>query len=135
MIKEFKSKEFLKFLLVGGVAAVANFLSRILFSFYTNLIISITFAYLTGMIIAYCLNKFFVFKESAQPLRNSISFFILVNLVAIAQTFFITLGFKFYILPMFDLKWHVNEIAHAIGVCFPVFTSYLGHKYLSFRTN
>lgn len=135
MIKQFQSKEFLKFLFVGGIAAIANFLSRILFSVYTNLFIAVTFAYLTGMVIAYCLNKLFVFKGNTQPLKSSISFFILVNLVAIAQTFFITLGFVFYIFPLYGFEWYANEIAHGIGVCFPVFTSYLGHKYLSFRPN
>ena len=120
---------------MGGIAAIANFLSRILFSFYINLIISIALAYLTGMVIAYCLNKLLVFKDNTQSLKNSISLFILVNLVAIAQTFFITLGFVFYIFPLYGFEWHAHEIAHGIGVCFPVFTSYLGHKYLSFRTN
>jgi len=134
MIQKFQSKQFLTFLLVGGIAAIANFLSRILFSFYINLVISIALAYLTGMAIAYCLNKVFVFKDNTQPLKSSISFFILVNLVAIAQTFFITLGFVLYIFPFYGFEWHAHEIAHGIGICFPVFTSYLGHKYLSFRS-
>ena len=70
MIKQFQSKEFLKFLLVGGIAAIANFLSRILFSVYTNLFIAVTFAYLTGMVIAYCLNKLFVFNDNIMSLDS-----------------------------------------------------------------
>ena len=29
--------------------------------------------------------------------------------------------------------WHREELAHAAGIATPIFTSYIGHKRLSFR--
>jgi putative flippase GtrA len=90
-------------------------------------------AYITGMITAFILAKLFVFKQSQQALHHSILFFLLVNLVAVLQTWFISISLAYYILPKFHVVLYVWEIAHAVGVVVPVFTSYIGHKKLSFR--
>lgn len=37
------------------------------------------------------------------------------------------------VLPTLNWLQFKQEIAHACGVIFPVFTSYLGHKYFSFK--
>ncbi|MOA68460.1 hypothetical protein D3C78_1960880 [compost metagenome] len=60
-------------------------------------------------------------------------FFVLVNLVAVLQTFLISMGLAYYILPKLGVTTLAPEIAHAVGVAVPVFTSYLGHKRWSFR--
>jgi putative flippase GtrA len=60
-------------------------------------------------------------------------FFSLVNIVAVAQTWLISMGLAYYLLPGFGLEEYVLEISHAIGISIPVFTSYLGHKYFSFK--
>ena len=52
------------------------------------------------------------------------------NVVAVAQTRAISMGLVYYVLPSARFA---PEIAHAAGVVFPVFTSYLGHKHWSFR--
>jgi putative flippase GtrA len=39
----------------------------------------------------------------------------------------------YYLLPIAGVTQWVPEIAHAVGVVVPVFTSYLGHKKFSFR--
>ena len=39
----------------------------------------------------------------------------------------------YYLLPAIGVRHYVQEIAHAIGIIIPVFTSYLGHKRWSFR--
>jgi putative flippase GtrA len=31
------------------------------------------------------------------------------------------------------ITWHARDIAHAVGVAVPVFTSYVGHKRWSFK--
>lgn len=60
-------------------------------------------------------------------------FFVLVNLVAILQTWAISMGLAYYLLPSMGVTLFVPEIAHAVGVAVPVFSSYLGHKRWSFR--
>lgn len=133
MISQFKSKQFLAFLFTGGIAATVNFFSRILYSQWVDFSTAIIFAYITGMITAFILAKLFVFTESKQALHHSIMYFVLINLVAVAQTWLISMGLFYYVMPMVGITQYSQDLAHAAGVVFPVFTSYLGHKHLSFR--
>lgn len=133
MIKQFKSKEFLGFLLTGGIAAAVNFFSRIIYSQWTNFSVSIVLAYLTGMVAAFILIKLFVFKASQQSLHKSVIFFTLVNLVAVLQTWLVSIFLAYYLLPRIGVTSFSEEFAHAVGVIVPVFSSYLGHKRWTFR--
>lgn len=133
MIQQFFSRQFIFFILTGGIAAIVNFGSRILYSFHLSFSQSIILAYITGMITAFILAKLFVFKESQQPIHHAAAFFVLVNLIAILQTWAISMGLAYYILPSLGTTSHVQEISHAIGIAVPVFTSYIGHKHWSFR--
>ena len=117
--------------MTGGTAAVINFGSRILYSQHFDFSSAVIFAYITGMFAAFVLAKQFVFKKSQQPVHRSALFFALVNLVAVLQTWCISMGLAYY-LPLLGVKAYVHEIAHAIGIAAPVFTSYLGHKRWSF---
>ena len=133
MIQQFMTRQFLLFLLTGGTAAVVNFGSRIIYNFWLDFSISIVIAYITGMITAFVLARLFVFNTGSQTLHRSAMFFVLVNLVAVLQTWFISMGLAYYILPAMGVSSFVREIAHATGVLVPVFTSYIGHKRWSFR--
>ena len=133
MIGQFISRQFFTFLLTGGTAAIVNFGSRIFYSYWLDFSVAIVFAYVTGMITAFVLTKLFVFKESQQSLHHSAIYFALVNLVAVLQTWIISMGLAYYILPAVEVTLFVQEIAHAVGVAAPVFTSYIGHKHWSFR--
>jgi putative flippase GtrA len=133
VIHHFFSKQFLIFLVTGGIAALVNFFSRMLFNLYWNFSTSVLLAYLVGMFTAFILAKLFVFKESTQSIHHSAVIFGLVNVVAAAQTWGISMGLDYYILPEFGVTHFAPEIAHAAGVLFPVFTSYLGHKRCSFK--
>ncbi len=133
MIQQFISQQFLLFLLTGGISAVFNFGSRIIYnSIWENFSLAVILAYLTGMIIAFVLAKFFVFKESQQSLARSIFFFTLINLVSILQTWFVSIILAYYLLPLLKVTMFVREIAHAVGIAVPAFTSYIGHKRWSF---
>lgn len=133
MIQQFMSKQFLVFLLTGGTAAAVNFGSRIFYNIWLDFSASIVLAYITGMITAFLLAKLFVFKESQQALHRSAVFFVLVNLVAVLQTWIISVGLAYYALPSLGVTRFAREISHAAGVVVPVFTSYIGHKRWSFR--
>ena len=127
------ARQFLMFLLTGGTAAVVNFGSRILYSNWLDFSSAVILAYITGMITAFVLAKLLVFKDSQLPVHHSVAFFILVNLVAVLQTWVISMALAYYLLPMLGVSSFVEEIAHAVGVAVPVFTSYIGHKRWSFR--
>lgn len=121
-------------MITGGIAALVNFSSRILYSQSISFSSSIILAYLTGMVTAFLLAKIFVFKESTQSLHKSIIFFCLVNGLAIIQTWLVSMALFYYILPFFNIQIFTHEIAHSIGIVVPVFTSYIGHKKWSFKS-
>ena len=127
------SRQFFFFLLTGGLAALVNFASRIGYSRFVGYSTAIVLAYITGMITAFILAKLFVFKESSQSVHRSAFYFVLVNIVAATQTWLISVGFAYYTLPYLGVQHFVPEIAHAIGLAVPIFTSYIGHKKLSFK--
>lgn len=133
MIKQLLSRQFLLFLFTGGIAAVINFSSRIVYGLWFSFSLSIVFAYVTGMVSAFILAKIVVFKKGAQSTSRSLMWFVLVNVFAVFQTWIISLGLAGYLLPYLGITLFVKELAHAIGLIVPVFTSYFGHKYFSFR--
>ena len=133
MIGAFRSRQFLTFLVTGGIAALVNFGSRILFNEWMPFWLAVVVAYLVGMLTAFVLARMFVFAGSTQSMRQSLLRFALVNVVAIAQTWIISMVLAYWVLPAMGLRHWVPEIAHAIGIMVPVFTSYLGHKHWSFK--
>lgn len=125
--------QFALFVLVGGTAAGVNFGSRIVFGLWMGYATSIVLAYLVGMTTAFCLNRLFVFRETTSALHHQLTWFIVVNILAIAQTLLISLLLARWLLPAIGWTWQVELCAHAVGVAVPVVTSYIGHKKLSFR--
>jgi putative flippase GtrA len=133
VIKQFVTKQFFLFLLTGGTAAAVNFGSRIVYSQWLEFSAAVILAYFTGMVTAFVLARLFVFKESRQSTQRSALFFVGVNAVAVLQTWAISLVLLRYGLPALGVTRFAPEIAHAVGVVVPVFTSYLGHKRWSFK--
>ena len=133
MIKHFFSEQFIRFLITGGIAAAVNFFSRIFYNQYCSFSTAVVYAYLTGMMTAFILAKLFVFNKTTQSVKHSAIIFALVNIVAAAQTWLISMGLNYYVLPSLGVQQFVSEISSGIGIIFPVFTSYLGHKRWSFK--
>jgi putative flippase GtrA len=80
----------------------------------------------------YFLFRIFVFKVQRQYTFRSGAYFILVNLVGILQAWMISVGLVNYLFPILEFDFYNLEIAHSIGILVPAFTSYFGHKWLSF---
>jgi len=135
VLSEFKSKQFLSFLFAGGFAAVVNFGSRFFYNEYMSFGNAVIIAYLTGMVTAFVLSKLFVFDKSAHSTQKEFFYFTLVNIVAIIQTYLISVGLAEYLFPSIEFTFYPNATAHAAGVIFPVFTSFIGHKYFSFKAD
>ncbi len=133
MIAAFRSRQFIAFLVTGGIAAAVNFGSRILLTPWLGFGTSVVVAYLIGMATAFLLARAFVFTESKQSVHQSALWFVAVNALAVAQTWALSMALAYWALPGLGVTRFVEEIAHAVGVVVPVFTSYLGHKHFSFR--
>ena len=131
-MKALLNSEFSRFLVVGGFAALVNFLSRILFSEWVSFRIAIILAYIVGMLTAYILSRLVVFEPSGKHPGNELFYFSLVNLFAVMQVWLISVGFAEYLFPYLGMAFYPEEIAHMAGLAVPAFTSYLGHKYFSF---
>jgi len=126
-------RQFLLFLLTGGIAAAVNFFSRMLYQRVVNFSVAVVLAYVTGMVTAFLLARTFVFQRGSSSNKKSFAWFTLVNVLAVLQTWGISVWLAYHVLPSFDVETLRYEISHAVGLIIPVFTSFIGHKYLSFR--
>lgn len=127
------SREFLGFLVTGGVAASVNFFSRWVYSLWLGFEWAVVLAYITGMVTAFALARRFVFTQTSQSMGRSAFWFLLVNGLALCQTWGVSVVLVRWVLPAWGVVEHAEEIAHAAGIAVPVVTSYWGHKHLSFR--
>jgi putative flippase GtrA len=129
---------FVRFLLAGGLAAIINFGSRFVYSIFVDFSVAVVLAFLSGLTAGYILNKRYVFTSSKNSRVYEVSWFVLINLFALVQTW----GLSVYLVQW--LPGHLpitgpggaelaEAMAHGAGILLPVFTSYIGHKYLTFR--
>ena len=129
---------FVRFLFAGGLAALLNFGSRFFYNLFVNFSAAVVLAFFTGLTAGYVLNKLFVFRSSGNSIRQEIGWFIVINLFALLQTW----GLSVYLAQVLSQYGSftgragdtlAEAIAHGAGVLLPVFTSYIGHKYITFR--
>lgn len=126
------ASRFARFLISGGIAAGVNVVSRYFLSMTMDYGWAVIVAYLCGMTTAWVLSRLFVFEETGRSRAAEYARFGLVNVVAAAQVWVVSVGLVEYVFPQVGFAWHPEEVAHVIGVIVPVFTSYLGHKHFSF---
>ena len=127
------SSQFGRFLLVGGIAAAINVISRIIYGACVDYSMSIVLAYLTGMVAAFVMARRFVFTPGRNSVRRSAAIFTLVNAVALIQTWVVSITLADHVFPTLGIRQHSETMAHIIGVGVPAFTSYIGHREWSFR--
>ncbi|MGO9895632.1 MAG: GtrA family protein [Bryobacteraceae bacterium] len=125
-------REFISFMITGGIAALINIGARIVFNLFMRFEIAVVVAYLCGMTTAYVLARYFVFERSGRAMHDEYIRFTLVNLAAIAQVWIVSVGLADFGFQWLGFTWHSYTVAHVIGVAVPVFTSYIGHKRFSF---
>lgn len=125
-------RQFFYFVVAGGIAAAANVGSRIEFNLWMPYAAAIVVAYIVGMLVAFVLNRLFVFRQTVNPLHHQAFWFTMVNLAAVLQTLIVSLLLVDIVFPRIGFGWHSETVAHAIGVLIPVITSFIGHKKFTF---
>ena len=125
-------RQFLTFLAISGFAAAVNFCVRFPIDYFTSFEAAVVFAYMLAMTTAFLLNRRFTFNATAHSWRQQYWRFFIVNMIALAQVFLVTVGLARIAFPAMGFHWHEEAVAHAIGLASPVLTSYLGHKHFSF---
>ena len=127
--------QFARFLLVGGIAAAANIGSRALFGLWIEYVPAMVLAFCIGLSTAFLLNRGWVFDRSGRHWSSEALWFLVINLLGLALTIAIGWGLGRQLFPMLGLgpgePW--DTLAHAVGVGAPIITSFIGHKYLTFR--
>lgn len=127
------SQRFLMFLISGGIAAGANFGSRIIFSLWLPYPAAIVLGFVVGMVTAFVLMRTLAFKDAGNSRHQQVLWFVAINALALLQTFCVSLLLARWLLPAMGIVYGAETLAHAAGVATPVVTSYLGHKRLTFR--
>lgn len=126
-------KQLFYFVLCGGTAAGLNWGSRFLFSQFVSFEVAVVMAFFVGLISGFILMQIFVFESGRRPLVHQMGYYIVVNIFALLQTFFISLLLARWLFPNIGVVAHAESFAHLVGVLVPVISSYLGHKFLTFR--
>ena len=122
------------FLFIGTFTALINLLSRIFYNNYMSFPNAVIMAFLTGMIVGFILYKIFVFKKSIHSTFKEIYLYIMVNFVTIIQTYLISVGLEKYLFPYIEFEYYPKFIAHIFGVAIPALSSFIGHKYFTFKS-
>ena len=124
--------EFLRFLVTGGIAAFVNLASRYGLNLFMSFEVAVVIAYLVGMATAYILARLFVFQASGRSVASEFRRFVLVNIVALAIVWLVSVGLARLLFPAIGFTWHADDVSHLIGVLAPVVTSYFGHRLYTF---
>ena len=127
------TRQFLLFLVSGGLAAFFNWSSRFLFSLWMPFEWAIVAAFFVGLASGFIMMRLYVFGGRQKAIIPQVSKFIFVNMIALAQTLIISVVLARWILPGLGMTEHIEALAHLVGVLVPVVTSYFGHRFLTFR--
>jgi len=133
VVKSFASRQFLKFMIAGGVAACVNFSVGWMLFGWLPLYGDIAVGYLAGMLTAFVLFEKKVFGEHIESRKKSIVVFFLVNTLGLLQTWLVFPLLKDYLFPLMDYHFYAPEIARAIAIMVPMLSSFLGHKFFTFK--
>ena len=126
--------QFVLFAVAGGTAALVNILARIGFNLVTPFEVAVVLAYTVAMTVAFMLNRHYVFKASDGELPLQYFRFFVVNLIALAQVFTVSVLLARVIFPWIAFTWKAETVAHVLGVLSPIFTSYTLHKSYTFHS-
>ena len=127
-----KRAQFVGFLLVGVVSTGCNLASRYVFEWVSNYEIALIGANTVGVLSAFFLNRWWVFKTARQPVLAALARFTLVNLAGIAVSWVAAVLMYRQLFPALGMQWHPDLVAHALGIAVPVLPNYLAHRHWTF---
>lgn len=132
MLKYFLSRQFVGFLLVGGLAAFLHWLARLLFSFVMAYGWAVFFAYGIGMGVAFAMNSRYVFPTSDKPVSKQARDFLAINLAFLPVVWTASVFLNQY-LAEHGFARYSEEFAHAIAITLPIMATFLLYKFFAFR--
>lgn len=133
IVQDFFSAQFLRFLTAGGFAAVVNFAVGYSLAGQLPFHSDIVAGHLSGMVVAFFLFERDVFGRAEGSRSREVLVFLLVNGLAVLQTWIVYILLRQKLFPAIDFHFHPAELSRVCAIAVPVFTSFLGHKYFTFR--
>jgi putative flippase GtrA len=123
---------FAKFLLAGGLAALANFASRIALQPFVGFNPAVALAYLVGFSVAFVLNRAFVFPASGKPIRQEMTWFFVFNLIAFPVVLGASVVLRDYVFAPFLPAALAETAAHGCAILVPVVFNFAAHRLVTF---
>jgi len=132
----FISKEFIRFLLVGGTAAAINFGSRFLFRVFFPYVLSVALAFSLGTVVSFILNKVYTFKAFDESTLAQLVKFVAIAVVSIGiASFTVYSGMEIY--KYIGITWiterEMESVMHLVAIGVVMIFNFLAMKYFSFR--
>jgi putative flippase GtrA len=127
------STQFYRFVLVGGIALIIHWISRIILSEVLDYGAAILAAYFIGMMVAYALNKLFVFPYSKRSMKFEVFAFFSINFLALPFVWLTAFFLGKYVFAGFLSDAYALGFAHGIAITLPVFLNFFLHKFITFR--
>lgn len=131
MIGHFLTRQFLLFLMVGGLAAFLHWLARIALSRWFSFSTAVVLAYCVGMAVAFTLNALYVFPGSDKARHLQARDFVLVNLAFLPVVWLASVQL---VKPL--TVWEIpfpEAIAHGMAVLLPTLMTFLIYKFFAFK--
>ncbi len=135
----FFSAQFLKFLLVGGTAALANFFSGwIIRQLYPSVITEITvvIGFTVGSIISFIFNKIYTFNANDEHTGVQAAKFVVVAvtaaLLAGGISWLVLMLYDGFSMTFVDEKT-AKEASHVIAIAITTIYNFVAMKYFSFK--
>jgi putative flippase GtrA len=123
---------FIRFVTLGGLAAVVNFGSRFVFSLAMPFEAAVICAYVVAAATGFILFSLFVFPGSPRPLSQQTIAFLIVSGTGMALTWVISVTLLRVVFPAIAFNGPREAVAHALGLAVPIVTSYFGHRRFTF---
>ena len=121
-----------RFLLLGGLVAVVNWLVRFPLSAVLPLGMAVIVAYLIGMSVGFYLYRTYVFIGSNRPILQQTGVFCAVNLIGVAAVLALTYAFLMLQDEIGYPTFVKEALAHCLAVGLGAVVTFIGHKTLTF---
>jgi putative flippase GtrA len=129
----YMTAQFAHFLVVGGIALVINWLSRFAFNYFVAYGWAIVLAYGAGMLVAFILNRVYVFPFSSRSLKFEMTLFFLVNIAVFPLVWGVAYVLGEWFLARYLSTQFALALAHGFAITLPAFVNFALHKLITFR--
>ena len=132
IVEHYLTRQFLIFIGVGVVSVFLHWLARIVLSVWFSFSVAIFLSYFFGIIVAYELNKKFVFLDGKRSIVQFNKYF-LINLLFLPIVLLVSITVRDL---LFDagVIYHIEKISHGVAVCIPPFATFLIYKLSIFKS-